>query len=292
MGVGNIRKKDTGVEYITKSFIKDIKKELNIMGEKTRPLSAIKNLNLETLRSSFSNLLELAREDYKETVNNDDAKLPREYFDILRRSYAEQLLSTENLAPYSGEDWRTIEHKTADQYDLRIDDLIKKSKDTENVSVEEQKSEDTENVSVEEQKSEDEERRRKEEEKVLFEKQQKDALNAITDSDIYFDIINEIASKSTGGTGGTRFKTAKYTYLMEGTGDLINPRFKELISPDDLYALGQLSEVYKKDKGFTHDELYLRIKDRVVQAGLRDLQNKGISMVPQEPTEATFNIDF
>lgn len=268
-----------GVGYITKSFLKDIKKELNIMGEKTRPLSAIKNLNLETLRSQFNNLLNLAREDYKETVNNEDAKLPREYFDILRRSYAEQLLSTENLAPYAGEDWSAIAQKTASQYDLRIDDLIKRSKDSEKVS-------------VAEQKSEDEEKRRKEEEKVLFENQQRKALNAVVESDIYFDIINEIASKSTGGAGGQRFHTAKYTYLMEGTGDLINPRFKELISPDDLYALGQLAEVYKSDKGFTKDELYLRIKDRVVQAGLRDLQNKGISMVQQEPTEATFNMDF
>ena len=279
MGAVNIRKKDTGVGYITKSFLQDIKRELNIMGEKTRPLSAIKNLNLETLRSHFNNLLSLAREDYKETVNNEDAKLPREYFDILRRSYAEQLLSTENLAPYAGEDWSTIAKKTASQYDLRIDDLVKKR-------------EKAEQVRIAEQKSEDEEKRRKEEEKVLFEKQQRDALNKIVDSDIYFDIINEIASKSTGGAGGQRFHTAKYTYLTEGTGDLINPMFKKLISPDDLYALGQLAEVYKSNKGFTHDELYLRIKDRVVQAGLRDLQNRGISMVQQEPTEATFNPDF
>lgn len=279
MGAVKISKKDTGVGYITKGFLQDIKRELNIMGEKTRPLSAIKNLNLETLRSQFNNLLNLAREDYKETVNNEDAKLPREYFETLRRSFAEQLLSAENLNPYSGEDWSAIAQKTASQYDLRIDDLIKKSKDSEKVS-------------VAEQKSEDEEKRRKEEEKVLFENQQRKALNAIVESDIYFDIINEIASKSTGGAGGDRFYTAKYTYLMEGTGDLINPRFKELISPDDLYALGQLAEVYKSDKGFTKDELYLRIKDRVVQAGLRDLQNKGISMVQQEPTEATFNIDF
>ena len=279
MGAVKINKKDTGVGYITKSFLRDIKQELNIMGEKTRPLSAIKNLNLETLRSQFNNLLNLAREDYKEEVNNEDAKLPRERFDILRRSYAEQLLSVENLNPYSGEDWSTIAHKTASQYDLRIDDLVKnKEKD--------------EQVRIEKQQSEDEEKRRKEEEKVLFENQQRKALNAVVESDIYFDIINEIASKSTGGAGGQRFHTAKYTYLMEGTGDLINPMFKELISPDDLYALGQLAEVYKSDKGFTHDELYLRIKDRVVQAGLRDLQNKGISMVQQEPTEATFDPDF
>ena len=279
MGVVKISKKDTGVGYITKSFLRDIKQELNIMGEKTRPLSAIKSLNLETLRSQFNNLLNLARVDYKEKVNNEDAKLPREYFEILRRSFAEQLLSADNLAPYSGDDWSAIAQKTASQYDLRIDDLIKKSKDSEKVS-------------VAEQKSEDEEKRRKDEEKVLFENQQRKALNAIVESDIYFDIINEIASKSTGGAGGQRFHTAKYTYLMEGTGDLINPMFKELISPDDLYALGQLAEVYKSDKGFTKDELYLKIKDRVVQAGLRDLQNKGISMVQQEPTEATFNIDF
>ena len=264
------------IKYITKSFLKDVKKDLDIMGEKTRPLSAIKNLNLETLRSQFNNLLNLARVDYKETVNNEDAKLPREYFETLRRSFAEQLLSAENLNPYSGEDWSTIAQKTASQYDLRIDDLVKKREKSEQVR----------------KKSEDEEKRRKEEEKILFENQQRKALNAVVESDIYFDIINEIASKSTGGAGGQRFHTAKYEYLMEGTGDLINPRFKELISPDDLYALGQLAEVYKSDKGFTKDELYLRIKDRVVSAGLRDLQNKGISMVQQEPTEATFNMDF
>ena len=279
MGVVKIRKKDTGVGYITKSFLRDIKQELNIMGEKTRPLSAIKNLNLYTLRSQFNNLLNLARVDYKDTVDDSNAKLPREYFETLRRSFAEQLLSAENLNPYSGEDWSAIAHKTAEQYDLRIDNLIKNSKDSEKVS-------------VAEQKSEDEEKRRKEEEKVLFEKQQRDALNKVIDSDIYYDIINEIASKSTGGAGGQRFHTAKYTYITEGKGDLINPLFKGLISPDDLYALGQLAEVYKDNKGFTHDELYLRIKDRVVQAGLRDLQNKGISIVQQEPTEATFNQDF
>ena len=277
MGVINIRKKDTGVGYITKSFLRDIKQELNIMGEKTRPLSAIKSLNLETLRSQFNNLLNLARVDYKETVNNEDAKLPRERFDILRRSFAEQLLSAENLAPYAGEDWSAIAQKTAQQYDLRVSDIVKYREKTEIEKAEIEKAE---------------EQKRKDEEKILFENQQRKALNAIVESDIYFDIINEIASKSTGGAGGDRFYTAKYTYLYEGTGDLINPKFKELISPDDLYALGQLAEVYKKYKGFTHDELYLRIKDRVVQAGLRDLQNKGISIVQQEPTEATFKIDF
>lgn len=279
MGAVKIRKKDTEVGYITKSFLKSIKQELNIMGEKTRPLSAIKNLNLETLRSQFNNLLNLAREDYKETVNNEDAKLPREYFETLRRSFAEQLLSAENLNPYSGEDWSTIAQKTASQYDLRIDDLIKKSKDSEKVS-------------VAEQKSDDEEKRRKEEEKALFEKQQRDALNEVINTNIYYDIINEIASKSTGGAGGQRFKTAKYTYLTEGTGDLVNTKFKNLISEDDLYALGQLSKVYKNNNGFTKDELYLKIKDRVVQAGLDDLKSKSLSVTPQEPTEATFNMDF
>lgn len=284
MGVVKINKKDTGVGYITKGFLRDIKQELNIMGEKTRPLSAIKNLNLETLRSNFNNLLNLAREDYKETVNNDDAKLPREYFDILRRSYAEQLLSTENLAPYEVEDWSTIARKTAQQYDTKVSDLLKNSKDVEQNKLNENQ--------IRDAVTEQDEEKRKEEEKILFENQQRKALNAVVESDIYFDIINEIASKSTGGAGGDRFYTAKYTYLFEGTGDLINPRFKNLISPDDLYALGQLAEVYKSDKGFTKDELYLRIKDRVVQAGLRDLQNRGISMVQQEPTEATFDPDF
>ena len=285
MGVVKIRKKDTGVGYITKSFLSDIKRELNVMGEKTRPLSAIKNLNLETLRSNFNNLLELAREDYKKEVNNEDAKFPRERFDILRRSYAEQLLSTDNLAPYAGEDWSAIAHKTASQYDTKVADLIKQKEENEQTK-------DAELIKDVEQAKEDEEKRRKEEEKALFEKQQKDALNEVIDSGIYYDIINEIASKSTGGAGGQRFKTAKYTYLTEGTGDLINIKFSELISPDDLYALGQLSKVYNGNKGFTHDELYLKIKDRVVNAGIEDLKSKTVSMVQQEPTEATFNIDF
>ena len=270
-------KKDTGVGYITKGFLRDVKRELDIMGEKTRPLSAIKNLNLETLRSQFNNLLNLARVDYKETVDDENAKLPRENFDILRRSFAEQLLSAENLAPYAGEDWSSIAQKTAISYDTKVADLVKYRETAER--------EKAERAKVEEQK-------RKDEEKILFEKQQRDALNKVVDSNIYYDIINEIASKSTGGAGGQRFHTAKYTYLTEGDGDLINPLFRELISPDDLYALGKLTEVYKDTKGFTHDDLYLRIKDRVVQAGLRDLQNKGISMVQQEPTEATFDPDF
>ena len=277
MGAVKIIKKDTGVGYITKGFLRDVKRELDIMGEKTRPLSAIKNLNLETLRSQFNNLLNLARVDYKETVDDENAKLPRENFDILRRSFAEQLLSAENLAPYAGEDWSSIAQKTAISYDTKVADLVKYRETAER--------EKAERAKVEEQK-------RKDEEKILFEKQQRDALNKVVDSNIYYDIINEIASKSTGGAGGQRFHTAKYTYLTEGDGDLINPLFRELISPDDLYALGKLTEVYKDTKGFTHDDLYLRIKDRVVQAGLRDLQNKGISMVQQEPTEATFDPDF
>ena len=280
-----------GVGYITKNFLSDVKRELNVMGEKTRPLSAIKNLNLETLRSQFNNLLNLARVDYKETVNNEDAKLPRENFEILRRSFAEQLLSAENLNPYSGEDWSTIAQKTANQYDLRVDALIKKSKDDEQSKLDENQIRDVV-IEQDEKAKEDEERRKKEEEKALFEKQQRDALNEVVDSDIYYDIINEIASKSTGGAGGQRFKTAKYTYLTEGTGDLVNTKFSELISPDDLYALGQLAKVYKSNSGFTHDDLYLRIKDRVVQAGIKDLQSKTLSVTPQEPTEATFNLDF
>ena len=117
------------VKYITKSFLRDIKRELNIKGEKTRPLTAIKNLNLETLRSQFSHLVKLAREDYKDTVDDLNARLPREYFDILRRSFAVQLLSTENLAPYTGEDWYTIAQKTAISYDIKVDDLVKKRKE-------------------------------------------------------------------------------------------------------------------------------------------------------------------
>ena len=248
------------VKYITKSFLKDIKRELNIKGEKTRPLTAIKNLNLETLRSQFSNLVKLAREDYKDTVDDSNARLPREYFDILRRSFAEQLLSTENLAPYAGEDWNTIAQKTAISYDIKVDDLVKK--------------------------------RKKAEQARIAEKQSKEALSEVVDSNIYYDIINSIASKQTEGAGGKRFHTAKYTYLSEGSGDLNTSEFKKLISEDDLFALGQLSKVYKDDKGFTKDPLYIKIKDRVVQAGLDDLKSKSLSVTPQEPTQAFFTMDF
>ena len=106
------------VSYITKSFLREIKRELNVKGEKTRPLSVIKSLNLETLRSQFSNLVKLAREDYQETVGDSKARFPRENFEILRRSFAEQLLSAENLAPYSNTDWNAVTQKTAQQYDL------------------------------------------------------------------------------------------------------------------------------------------------------------------------------
>ena len=68
--------------------------------------------------------------------------------------------------------------------------------------------------------------------------------------------------------------------------------FKKLISEDDLFALGKLSKVYKGDKGFTRDPLYIKIKDRVVQAGLDDLRSKSLSVTPQEPTQAFFTMDF
>ena len=248
------------VSYITKSFLKDIKQELNVKGEKTRPLSAIKSLNLETLRSQFSNLVKLAREDYKETVNNDDAKLPREYFETLRRSFAEQLLSAENLAPYAGEDWNAIAQKTAIAYDTKVGDLVKQREKAERDRVAEQHS--------------------------------KEALSEIVDSNIYYDLINSIASKQTEGAGGKRFHTAKYTYLSEGSGDLNTSEFKKLINEDDLYTLGQLSKVYKDNNGFTKDPLYIKIKDRVVQAGLDDLKSKSLSVTPQEPTGAFFTLDF
>lgn len=248
------------VSYITKSFLREIKRELNVKGEKTRPLSVIKSLNLETLRSQFSNLVKLAREDYQETVGDSKARFPRENFEILRRSFAEQLLSAENLAPYSNTDWNAVTQKTAQQYDLRISDLVKQREKAERARVAVQQS--------------------------------REALNEIIDSNIYYDIINEIASKYTEGAGGKRFHTAKYSYLSEGSGDLNTSEFKKFISPDDLYTLGQLSKVYKNNDGFTQDSLYIQIKDRVVQAGLKDLRSKSLSMTPQEPTGAFFTMDF
>ena len=38
--------------------------------------------------------------------------------------------------------------------------------------------------------------------------------------------------------------------------------------------------------------IYIKIKDRVVQAGLDDLKSKSLSVTPQEPTQAFFTMDF
>ena len=113
----------------------------------------------------------------------------------------------------------------------------------------------------------------------------------IENSYIYFDIINSIASKASNGNA-KRFKTIKYTYVEEGTGDLIHPEFGELLSDDDMFALSRLVEVYKDSKGITSDPLYWEIKDRAVSSGLSKLKSMSIGSLKQEPISASFNFDF
>lgn len=113
----------------------------------------------------------------------------------------------------------------------------------------------------------------------------------IENSDIYFDIINSIASKAS-NSNAKRFKAIKYTYADEGTGDLNREEFNELLSDDDMFALSRLAETYKDSKGFTADPLYWEIKNRAVAAGLSKLKSMSIGSLKQEPISASFNFDF
>lgn len=126
---------------------------------------------------------------------------------------------------------------------------------------------------------------------IEHEKLLKQSINNIENSDIYFDIINSIASKGS-NANAKRFKAIKYSYAEEGTGDLKREEFSELLSEDDRFALSRLSETYKDNKGFTADPLYWEIKDRAVSAGLKKLGSMNIGSVNQEPISASFNFDF
>ena len=116
-------------------------------------------------------------------------------------------------------------------------------------------------------------------------------IKNIIDSDIYFDIINSIASRAS-NKNVKRFMAIKYTYAQEGTGDLNNDKFRELLGEDDYFALGRLAEVYKDNKGFTSDDLYIQIKERAINKGIDKVYNQKINVVDEEPIGPSFNFDF
>ena len=225
---------------ISRSYILETAKELSSQGVKVH--RGLRNLDVHELKNQFSNFVSLAREDWREQTGED--RLPNEQYNMLRESFARQLVLASNLKPYNQENWDNILIKAAEDYDNKSDSI----------------------------------------------KFEKNIVN-IENSDIYFDIINSIASKAS-NANAKRFKAIKYTYVEEGTGDLIRPEFGELLSDDDIFALSRLSETYKDNKGFTADPLYWEIKDRAVSAGLKKLGSMNIGSVSQEPISASFNFDF
>lgn len=225
---------------ISRSFILETAKELSSRGIKVH--KGLRNLDVHELKDQFSDLVKLAREDWYEQTG--DSKLPAEQYDLLRKSFAEQLVTASNLKPNSQDDWTNILLKAAEDYDIKSDAI----------------------------------------------RAEKNIVN-IENSNIYFDIINSIASKSS-NANAKRFKTIKYTYAEEGTGDLNREEFNKLLSDDDLFALSRLAETYKDSDGFTSDPLYLEIKNRAVSSGLNRLSSMNIGSVKQEPISASFNFDF
>lgn len=225
---------------ISRKFIIETAKELSSNGVKVH--KGLHILNVSELRDQFSSFVNIAREYWYEKTG--DSKLPVEQYNLLRKSFADQLVMASNLKPNSQNDWNNILIKAAEDYDTKSNE-------------------------------------------IEFEKN----ITNIENSDIYFDIINSIASKAS-NSNAKRFKAIKYTYADEGTGDLNREEFNELLSDDDMFALSRLSETYKGNKGFTADPLYWEIKDRAVAAGLNKLGSMNIGSVNQEPISASFNFDF
>lgn len=225
---------------ISRSYILEKAKELSNNGIKVH--RGLRNLDVRELKNQFSNFVSLAREDWREQTGED--RLPNEQYNMLRESFARQIVLASNLKPYSQADWNNILIKAAEDYDTKS-------------------------------------------EAINFEEN----IVNVENSDIYFDIINSIASKGS-NANAKRFKAIKYSYAEEGTGDLKRDEFRELLSDDDIFALSRLSETYKDNKGFTADPLYWEIKDRAVSAGLSKLGSMNIGSVNQEPISASFNFDF
>ena len=231
---------------ISKTYILDTAKRLSSQGVKVH--KGLRNLDVHELKNQFSNLVSLAKDDWREQTGED--RLPNEQYDLLRKSFSEEVVKAENVKPNSIADWLNILVKAADSYDTSSDNI----KNEQNV--------------------------------------QKSVVN-IKNSDIYFDIINSISSKAARlQNDQSRFKQIKYSYVSEGTGDLDESKFRDLVDDDDLFALSKLSETYSDSSGFTSDPLYQEIKERAVNKGLDLVGSLTINTVPSAPSGPTFNFDF
>lgn len=231
---------------ISRTYLLDTAKKLSSKGVKVH--KGLRNLDVRELKNQFSNLVSLAKEDWREQTGED--RLPNEQYDLLRKSFSEEVVKAENVKPNSISDWVNILVKAAESYDTSSSNI----KNEQNV--------------------------------------QKSVVN-IKNSDIYFDIINSISSKAARlQNDQSRFKQIKYSYVSEGTGDLDESKFRELVDDDDLFALSKLSETYGDRSGFTSDPLYQEIKERAVNKGLDLVGNLTINTVQSVPIGPTFNFDF
>lgn len=231
---------------ISRTYLLDTAKRLSSQGVKVH--KGLRNLDVRELKNQFSNLVSLAKEDWREQTGED--RLPNEQYDLLRKSFSEEVVKAENVKPNSIADWVNILVKAAESYDTSSSNI----KNEQNV--------------------------------------QKSVVN-IKNSDIYFDIINSISSKAARlQNDQSRFKQIKYSYVSEGTGDLDESKFRELVDDDDLFALSKLSETYDDRSGFTSDPLYQEIKERAVNKGLDLVGNLTINTVQSAPSGPTFNFDF
>ena len=231
---------------ISRTYLLDTAKRLSSQGVKVH--KGLRNLDVHELKNQFSNLVSLAKEDWREQTGED--RLPNEQYDLLRKSFSEEVVKAENVKPNSLADWVNILVKAAESYDTSSSNI----KNEQNV--------------------------------------QKSVIN-IKNSDIYFDIINSISSKAARlQNDQSRFKQIKYDFVEEGTGDLDENRFRDLLSDDDLFALSRLSEAYKFSNGFTLDPLYQEIKQRAVNRGLNLVGNLTINTVQSAPSGPTFDFDF
>ena len=231
---------------ISRTYLLDTAKRLSSQGVKVH--KGLRNLDVRELKNQFSNLVSLAKEDWREQTGED--RLPNEQYDLLRKSFSEEVVKAENLKPNSFNDWLNIFDKVSDTYDAHLS-------------------------------------------KIKYEQEIKKSSVNIKNSDIYFDIINSISSKAARlQNDQSRFKQIKYSYVSEGTGDLDESKFRDLVDDDDLFALSKLSETYSDRSGFTSDPLYQEIKERAVNKGLDLVGNLTINTVQSVPSGPTFNFDF
>lgn len=227
---------------ITRTFINQVARDMRergvsirsvrgLIGESERSASGI--TTVKEISNEFSKVIyPLVVEHW--TSETGQKTLPKEQYDLIKRSYVEELLSSSNLAVLSSGDWNSVAIKALDNYEevtnIRLTSITRES-----------------------------------------------GLNKIKDSKIYWDIINSLASKATGGLKGRSFNEIKYTYAVSKDsssgkpGDLINENFSKLLTMDDIDSLSKLLDVYSDNKGLTSDLLYQDIKNRIVSRGLEQV---------------------